>query len=191
MSFSSPGRPAWSSLRLREMTALVKASSKKSQTGAAWAGGQLALSDWLASHLRSEVPVGRGHGTGGSGNYGLDSADYGALAPLRAPGRTSPASPPGSSSWSETCRSPRWQPTCSPFLRRALRGTKAGLSLAGRLTAPIRPDNHRVGERLTASSCLAPPRLPFAELVEWPQRGAARWRPAPAGESGSSINLSD
>ncbi|MCP9941084.1 ligase-associated DNA damage response DEXH box helicase [Cyanobium sp. ATX 6E8] len=42
-------------VRLREMTALVKASSKKSNTVPAWAGGQMALSDLLSRHLRAEV----------------------------------------------------------------------------------------------------------------------------------------
>jgi len=42
-------------VRLREMTAQVKATSKKSSTVPAWAGGQMALSDLLSSHLRQEV----------------------------------------------------------------------------------------------------------------------------------------
>jgi len=42
-------------VRLREMTAQVKASSKKSSTVPAWAGGQMALSDLLSSALRDEV----------------------------------------------------------------------------------------------------------------------------------------
>jgi ATP-dependent helicase Lhr and Lhr-like helicase len=42
-------------VRLREMTAQVKATSKKSSTVPAWAGGQMALSDLLSRHLRLEV----------------------------------------------------------------------------------------------------------------------------------------
>ena len=42
-------------VRLREMTAQVKATSKKSSTVPAWAGGQMALSDLLSRHLRDEV----------------------------------------------------------------------------------------------------------------------------------------
>jgi ATP-dependent Lhr-like helicase len=42
-------------VRLREMTAQVKATSKKSTTVPAWAGGQMALSDLLSAHLRQEV----------------------------------------------------------------------------------------------------------------------------------------
>ena len=42
-------------VRLREMTALVKASRRASGTVPAWAGGQLALSDLLSRHLREEL----------------------------------------------------------------------------------------------------------------------------------------
>ena len=42
-------------VRLREMTAQVKATTKKSSTVPAWAGGQMALSDLLSQHLRAEV----------------------------------------------------------------------------------------------------------------------------------------
>jgi ATP-dependent Lhr-like helicase len=42
-------------VRLREMTAQVKSTTKKSSTVPAWAGGQMALSDLLSQHLRAEV----------------------------------------------------------------------------------------------------------------------------------------
>ena len=42
-------------VRLREMTAYVKLSTKKSRTVPAWAGGQMALSDLLTHHLRQEI----------------------------------------------------------------------------------------------------------------------------------------
>ncbi|MCX5957391.1 MAG: DEAD/DEAH box helicase [Cyanobacteria bacterium] len=61
-------------VRLREMTAQVKASSKKSSTVPAWAGGQLALSDLLSHHLRQEVS------RCAAGE--LDSPELLALAPL-------------------------------------------------------------------------------------------------------------
>ncbi len=61
-------------VRLREMTAQVKASSKKSSTVPAWAGGQLALSDLLSHHLRLEVS------RCAAGQ--LDSPELLALAPL-------------------------------------------------------------------------------------------------------------
>ena len=44
-------------VRLREMTAQVKASSRKSSTVPAWSGGQLAISDLLSQHLRQEVDL--------------------------------------------------------------------------------------------------------------------------------------
>ncbi len=61
-------------VRLREMTAQVKASSKKSSTVPAWAGGQLALSDLLSHHLRQELS------RCAAGQ--LDSPELLALAPL-------------------------------------------------------------------------------------------------------------
>ena len=45
-------------VRLREMTAQVKATTRKSSTVPAWAGGQMALSDLLSRHLRDEVRAG-------------------------------------------------------------------------------------------------------------------------------------
>ena len=42
-------------VRLREMTAQVKATTRKSSTVPAWASGQMALSDLLSGHLRQEV----------------------------------------------------------------------------------------------------------------------------------------
>jgi ATP-dependent Lhr-like helicase len=42
-------------VRLREMTAQVRATNRKSQAVPAWAGGQMALSDLLSHHLRQEV----------------------------------------------------------------------------------------------------------------------------------------
>ena len=42
-------------VRLRDMTALVQASQRRSTTVPAWAGGQLALSDLISRQLREEV----------------------------------------------------------------------------------------------------------------------------------------
>jgi len=61
-------------VRLREMTALVKATSKKSSTVPAWAGGQMALSDLLSEALREEIDrCARGQ---------LDTPELQALEPL-------------------------------------------------------------------------------------------------------------
>ena len=61
-------------VRLREMTAYVKASTRKSTAVPAWAGGQMSLSDLLTHHLRDEVArAGRGE---------LDTPELQALEPL-------------------------------------------------------------------------------------------------------------
>ena len=61
-------------VRLRDMTAYVKVSTKKTRTVPAWAGGQMALSDLLTHHLRLEVDrASRGD---------LDTPELKALAPL-------------------------------------------------------------------------------------------------------------
>ncbi|RCL53136.1 MAG: ligase-associated DNA damage response DEXH box helicase [Synechococcus sp. MED-G70] len=61
-------------VRLRDMTAYVKVSNRKSRTVPAWAGGQMALSDLLTHHLRLEVDrASRGE---------LDTPELQALTPL-------------------------------------------------------------------------------------------------------------
>ena len=61
-------------VRLRDMTAYVKVSNRKSRTVPAWAGGQMALSDLLTHHLRLEVDrASRGE---------LDTTELQALRPL-------------------------------------------------------------------------------------------------------------
>ena len=61
-------------VRLRDMTAYVKVSNRKSRTVPAWAGGQMALSDLLTHHLRLEVDrASRGE---------LDTPELQALSPL-------------------------------------------------------------------------------------------------------------
>ncbi len=66
-------------VRLREMTAQVKATTKKSSTVPAWAGGQMALSDLLSRQLRAEVDRCARALEEGSG---LDSPELQALEPL-------------------------------------------------------------------------------------------------------------
>jgi ATP-dependent Lhr-like helicase len=61
-------------IRLREMTAYVKVSTKKSRTVPAWAGGQMALSDLLTHHLRQEIDRAR--------QGDLDTPELKALKPL-------------------------------------------------------------------------------------------------------------
>ncbi|MCX5948244.1 MAG: DEAD/DEAH box helicase [Cyanobacteria bacterium] len=76
-------------VRLREMTAMVKATSRKSSTVPAWAGGQMAISDLLSEHLRREVDrcaraLDRGTRAtdGDEPAAGLDSPELRALEPL-------------------------------------------------------------------------------------------------------------
>jgi ATP-dependent helicase Lhr and Lhr-like helicase len=66
-------------VRLREMTAQVKATTKKSSTVPAWSGGQLALSDLLSQHLRAEVDR---CARALAGEASLDSPELQALEPL-------------------------------------------------------------------------------------------------------------
>ncbi|QEY33372.1 ligase-associated DNA damage response DEXH box helicase [Synechococcus sp. RSCCF101] len=61
-------------VRLRDMTAHVKSSTRRTRTVPAWAGGQMALSSLLTEHLRREVDrAARGE---------LDTPELQALAPL-------------------------------------------------------------------------------------------------------------
>jgi ATP-dependent Lhr-like helicase len=70
-------------VRLREMTAQVKATTKKSSTVPAWAGGQMALSDLLSQHLRAEVDrCARALAGGTDHGIGLDTPELRALEPL-------------------------------------------------------------------------------------------------------------
>ncbi|MCH9714809.1 MAG: DEAD/DEAH box helicase, partial [Cyanobacteria bacterium] len=72
-------------VRLREMTAQVKATSKKSTAVPAWAGGQMALSDLLSQHLRAEVDrCAQALASDGDADagYWLDTPELQALEPL-------------------------------------------------------------------------------------------------------------
>ncbi|WP_254967805.1 ligase-associated DNA damage response DEXH box helicase [Cyanobium sp. CH-040] len=66
-------------VRLREMTAQVKATTKKSSAVPAWAGGQMALSDLLSEGLRAEVDR-CARALAGDGE--LDTPELQALEPL-------------------------------------------------------------------------------------------------------------
>jgi ATP-dependent Lhr-like helicase len=68
-------------VRLREMTALVKATTGRSATVPAWAGGQMALSDLLSEHLRREVDR-CARALDGDPGFALDTAELRALRPL-------------------------------------------------------------------------------------------------------------
>lgn len=66
-------------VRLREMTAQVKATTKTTTTVPAWAGGQMALSDLLSAHLRAEVDR---SACALAGEAALDTPELAALEPL-------------------------------------------------------------------------------------------------------------
>ena len=66
-------------VRLREMTAMVKATTKKSSTVPAWAGGQMALSDLLSAALREELDR---CARAVAGDASLDTPELRALEPL-------------------------------------------------------------------------------------------------------------
>jgi ATP-dependent Lhr-like helicase len=68
-------------VRLREMTAHVKATTKRSTTVPAWAGGQMALSDLLSRRLREELDR---CALALAGEGELDTAELQALEPLLA-----------------------------------------------------------------------------------------------------------
>ena len=83
-------------VRLREMTAYVKSSTRKSTAVPAWAGGQMALSDLLTHHLRDEVTrAGRGE---------LDTPELQALEPLFARQMDLSTLPNSNQLLLETCR---------------------------------------------------------------------------------------
>jgi len=66
-------------VRLRDMTAQVKATTRKSSTVPAWAGGQMAISDLLSQHLRLEVDR---CARALAGEARLDTPELQALEPL-------------------------------------------------------------------------------------------------------------
>ncbi|QNI79526.1 ATP-dependent Lhr-N-terminus-like helicase [Synechococcus sp. RS9909] len=84
-------------VRLRDMTAYVKATSRKSTAVPAWAGGQMALSDLLTKHLREEVAR--------AGREELDTPELEALAPLLDRQRDLSILPQADQLLIETCRS--------------------------------------------------------------------------------------
>jgi ATP-dependent Lhr-like helicase len=69
-------------LRLKEMTAVVRNTTKKSSAVPAWAGGQMALSDLLSHHLRLEVDRCSKALAEGPSSPLLDTEELQALAPL-------------------------------------------------------------------------------------------------------------
>jgi ATP-dependent Lhr-like helicase len=144
-------------VRLREMTALVKATSKKSSAVPAWAGGQMALSDLLSKHLRLELDrCARGE---------LDSPELQALEPLLRRQADLSRLPKQHEFLVELCRSREGSHLFAfPFEGRFVH-EGLGLLWAWRLSRH-RPSTITVSVNDYGFELLAPRGYPFEELLE-------------------------
>ena len=144
-------------VRLREMTAYVKATSKKSTTVPAWAGGQMALSDLLTHHLREEVArAGRGE---------LDTLELQALEPLFERQQDLSTLPRADQLLIETCQTREGShlyvyPFEGRFVHEGL-----GFLFATRLTR-LQRGTVTVSVNDYGFELLAPRQYPFANLIE-------------------------
>ena len=157
-------------VRLREMTAQVKATSRKSSTVPAWAGGQMALSDLLSRQLRAEVDrcaralASAGH-TPGDPASELDTAELQALQPLLQRQADLSILPRSEQLLLEVCRSREGShlfvyPFEGRFVHEGL-----GFLWAWRL-ARHRPSTITVSVNDYGLELLAPKGYPFEELLE-------------------------
>ena len=144
-------------VRLREMTAYVKATTKKSTTVPAWAGGQMALSDLLTHHLREEVArAGRGE---------LDTPELQALGPLFERQHDLSTLPRTDQLLIETCQTREGShlylyPFEGRFVHEGL-----GFLMATRLTR-LQRGTITVSVNDYGFELLAPRHYPFAALIE-------------------------
>ena len=144
-------------VRLREMTAYVKATTKKSTTVPAWAGGQMALSDLLTHHLREEVArAGRGE---------LDTPELKALEPLFERQQDLSTLPRADQLLIESCQTREGShlyvyPFEGRFVHEGL-----GFLFATRLTR-LQRGTITVSVNDYGFELLAPRQYPFAELIE-------------------------
>ena len=144
-------------VRLREMTAQVKATTRKSSTVPAWAGGQMALSDLLSQQLRDEVDR-CARGT-------LDSPELQALEPLLQRQADLSCLPKADQLLLEVCRSREGShlfvyPFEGRFVHEGL-GFLWAWRLARHRTSTITVSVNDYGFEL-----LAPKGYPFEELIE-------------------------
>jgi ATP-dependent Lhr-like helicase len=149
-------------VRLREMTAMVRATAKKSATIPAWAGGQMALSDLLSQHLRAEVDR---CARALAGNADLDSPELQALEPLLQRQANLSRLPRQHQLLMEVCRSREGShlfafPLEGRFVHEGL-----GFLWAWRL-ARHRPSTITVSVNDYGFELLAPKGYPFDELLE-------------------------
>ena len=152
-------------VRLREMTAQVKATSRKSTTVPAWAGGQMALSDLLSAHLRQEVDRCARALAGEAGEATLDTAELRALEPLLRRQADLSALPRADQLLVEVCRSREGSHLFAyPFEGRFVH-EGIGFLWAWRL-ARHRPSTITVSVNDYGFELLAPKGYPFDELLE-------------------------
>jgi len=155
-------------VRLREMTAQVKATTKKSSAVPAWAGGQMALSDLLSRHLRQEVDrcaqALAGDGEGDTGDW-LDTPELQALEPLLRRQADLSCIPRQDECLVELCRSREGSHLFAfPFEGRFVH-EGIGFLWAWRL-ARHRPSTVTVSVNDYGFELLAPKGYPFDELLE-------------------------
>ena len=144
-------------VRLRDMTAYVKLSTRKSRTVPAWAGGQMALSDLLTHHLRREVDrASRGE---------LDTPELQALEPLFARQQDLSVLPRVDQLLIETCRTREGTHLYAyPFEGRFVH-EGIGFLWASRLTQ-LERGTITVSVNDYGFELLAPKGYPMAELLE-------------------------
>ena len=144
-------------VRLREMTAYVKLSTKKTRTVPAWAGGQMALSDLLTHHLRLEVDrAKRGE---------LDTPELQALQPLFERQQDLSVLPSADQLLIETCRTREGSHLYAyPFEGRFVH-EGIGFLWASRLTQ-LERGTITVSVNDYGFELLSPKDYPMAELVE-------------------------
>jgi ATP-dependent helicase Lhr and Lhr-like helicase len=162
-------------VRLREMTAQVRATTRKSSTVPAWAGGQMALSDLLSQHLRQEVDrCARALADHGEPSLehnavpkldGLDTPELQALEPLLRRQEDVSALPRSDQLLLEVCRSREGSHLFAyPFEGRFVH-EGLGFLWAWRL-ARHRPSTITVSVNDYGFELLAPKGYPFEELLE-------------------------
>ncbi|MFL2516597.1 MAG: ligase-associated DNA damage response DEXH box helicase [Parasynechococcus sp.] len=144
-------------IRLREMTAYVKVSTKKSRTVPAWAGGQMALSDLLTHHLRQEIDRAR--------REELDTPELKALKPLFDRQKDLSVLPKTNQLLIETCQTREGSHLFAyPFEGRFVH-EGIGFLWASRLTK-LNRGTITVSVNDYGFELLAPRSYPMAELVE-------------------------
>lgn len=149
-------------VRLRELTATVKASNRRTTTVPAWAGGQMALSDLLSEQLRLEVDR---CARALAGATSLDTPELRALGPLLQRQADLSCLPRADEFLVEICRSREGSHLYAyPFEGRFVH-EGLGFLWAWRL-ARHRPSTITVSVNDYGFELLAPRGYPFADLLE-------------------------